>query len=35
MMIFTEEDMFRRSFAAALGMEEPEQPLPEDFGRRP
>ena len=32
MMIFTEEDMFRRSFAAALGMEEPEQPLPEDFG---
>ena len=33
MMIFTEEDMFRRSFAAALGMEEPEQPLPEDFGQ--
>ena len=32
MMIYTEEDMFRRSFAAALGMEEPEQPLPEDFG---
>ena len=31
MMIFTEEDMFRRSFAAAMGMEEPEMPLPEDF----
>ena len=31
MMIFTEEDMFKRSFAAALGMEEPQEPLPEDF----
>ncbi len=31
MMIFTEEDVFRRSFAAALGMEEPEEPLPENF----
>ena len=31
MMIFTEEDMFRRSFAAAMGFEEPEMPLPEDF----
>ena len=31
MMIFTEEDMFRRSFAAAMGMEEPVSPLPEDY----
>ena len=31
MMIFTEEDMFRRSFAAAMGLEEPEMPLPEDY----
>ena len=31
MMIFTEEDMFRRSFAAAMGFEEPEMPLPEDY----
>ena len=31
MMIFTEEDMFRRSFAASMGMEEPEMPLPEDY----
>ena len=31
MMIFTEEDMFRRSFAAAMGLEEPEMPLPEEF----
>ena len=31
MMIFTEEDMFRRSFAAAVGLEEPQMPLPEDY----
>ena len=31
MMIFTEEDNFKRSFAAALGMTEPEVPLEEDF----
>ena len=31
MMIYTEEDVFKRSFAAALGMIEPVQPLPEDF----
>ena len=31
MMIFTEEDMFRKSFAAAVGLEEPMMPLPEDY----
>ena len=31
MMIFTEEDMFRRSFAAAMGLKEPVMPLPEDY----
>ena len=31
MMISVEEEMFRRSFAAALGLEDPEPPLPEDF----
>ena len=31
MMIFTEEELFKRSFAVALGMEEPPLPLPEDF----
>ena len=32
MMIYTEEDMFKRSFAAAIGLEEPIEPLPEDYG---
>ena len=32
MMIFTEEDMFKRSFAAQIGLVEPIEPLPEDFG---
>ena len=31
MMIYTEEDMFKRSFAVAVGLEEPIPPLPEDF----
>jgi hypothetical protein len=31
MMIYTEEDMFRRSFAVAMGLVEPQMPLPEDF----
>jgi len=31
MMITVEEELFRRSFAAALGLEDPEPPLPEDF----
>ena len=31
MMIFTEEDNFKKSFAAALGMTEPQAPLEEDF----
>ena len=31
MMIFTEEDNFRKSFAAAVGLEEPQMPLPEDY----
>ena len=31
MMIFTEEDMFRKSFAAAMGLKEPVMPLPEDY----
>ena len=31
MMIYTEEDMFKKSFAAAIGLEEPLPPLPEDF----
>ena len=35
MMIFTEEDMFKRSFAAAIGLEEPVEPLPEEFNNDP
>ena len=35
MMIFTEEDMFKRSFAAAIGLEEPIEPLPEEFNEDP
>ena len=31
MMIYTEEDMFKKSFAAAVGLEEPLPPLQEDF----
>ena len=31
MMIYTEEDLFKKSFAAAIGLEEPIPPLPEDF----
>ena len=31
MMIYTEEDMFKRSFAAAIGLEEPVALLPEDY----
>ena len=31
MMIYSEEDMFKRSFAAAIGLEEPVALLPEDF----
>ena len=31
MMIYTEEDMFKKSFAAMMGLEEPVLPLPEDF----
>ena len=31
MMIYTEEDMFKRSFAVAVGLEEPTALLPEDF----
>ena len=31
MMITVEEELFRRSFAAALGLEDPQPPLPEDF----
>ncbi len=31
MMIFHEEVMFRRSFAAAMNMKEPVEPLPDDF----
>jgi len=31
MMIYTEEEMFEKSFAAAIGLEEPELPLPEDY----
>ena len=31
MMIYTEEDMFKKSFAVAIGLEEPQPPLIEDF----
>ena len=31
MMIYTEEDLFRKSFAAVMGMDEPKEPLPEEF----
>ena len=31
MMIHTEEDLFKRSFAVAMGLEEPIMPLPEDY----
>ena len=31
MMIYTEEDMFKKSFAAAIGLEEPVALLPEDY----
>jgi hypothetical protein len=31
MMIYTEEDMFKKSFAAVMGMVEPVLPLPEDY----
>ena len=31
MMIHTEEELFRKSFAAAIGLVEPVMPLPEDF----
>ena len=31
MMIHTEEDMFRKSFAVSIGLEEPVMPLPEDY----
>ena len=31
MMIHTEEEMFRKSFAVAMDMKEPEVPLPENF----
>ena len=31
MMIYTEEDMFKKSFAVAIGLEEPQPPLVEDF----
>ena len=31
MMMYTEEDMFKRSFAVAIGLEEPVALLPEDF----
>jgi len=35
MMIYTEEEMFKKSFAAVLGLVEPELPLPEDFQQDP
>ncbi len=31
MMIYTEEEMFQKSFAAVIGLEEPVLPLPEDY----
>ena len=31
MMIYTEEELFKKSFAAALGLEEPTAALPEDY----
>ena len=35
MMISHEEEMFRKSFAAAIGLEEPVMPLPEEFQEDP
>ena len=35
MMISHEEEMFRKSFAAAIGLEEPVMPLPEEYQEDP
>ena len=35
MMISHEEEMFRKSFAAAIGLQEPVMPLPEEFPENP
>ena len=35
MMISHEEEMFRKSFAVAIGLQEPVMPLPEEFQEDP